>query len=421
MTTRIFYYIIILFLIITFLLSLYNINTINNLFNEKDQRKEIDKKNEEELKKIDNKQRLNKLFKFVLPVISLASFFVGCYFVSKLIINGEKTGKDKYSGIIFMFVIAVILLVMNITILSENSINDYIKGKKFSVLGLLMTVGVGAIVFGFLDNFGMKLGTDALDNVFLQTFLYPFSEDVRFKKYKPNIVKNFKIINEWVSGDWRKLINHLLRFKNEIKKNKKLKDLTNAINSFKGVALDIPSDILKSRDKTDDYVDNIRDKYDIIESSKSMMGNTFSDFIGALLGAGVINLFIYMTSYDGISTGDKGIDNNPFVKYLNSYMPIAEAVFIAIGCLIPVFLNVAMSRSRFNKNSKYSWIIIAIIALVVVIMMYLSVSGVKDMTYEDKKKSIVNTLNKMKNRIGLDKNEEEKELNKKINEFIKNI
>lgn len=152
-----------------------------------------------------------------------------------------------------------------------------------------------------------------------------------------------------------------------------------------------------------------------------MMGNTFSDFIGALLGAGIINLFIYMTSYDGISTGDSKIDNNPFVKYLNSYLPIAEAVFIAIGCLIPVFLNVAMSRSKFNKNNKYSWIIIAIIALIVICMMYLSVNGVKKMTYNDKRNSIINTLNKMKNRIGLDKNEKEKELDKRIDEFINSI
>ena len=42
----------------------------------------------------------------------------------------------------------------------------------------------------------------------------------------------------------------------------------------------------------------------VIDGSKSMLGNTFSDFMGAILGAGIINLFIYMTSYDSVYTGD---------------------------------------------------------------------------------------------------------------------
>ena len=35
-----------------------------------------------------------------------------------------------------------------------------------------MALGVGAIVFGFLDNFGMKLGTGNLDDNFLQMFYH---------------------------------------------------------------------------------------------------------------------------------------------------------------------------------------------------------------------------------------------------------
>ena len=42
----------------------------------------------------------------------------------------------------------------------------------------------------------------------------------------------------------------------------------------------------------------------VIDGSKAMLGNTFSDFMGAILGAGIINLFIYMTSYDSVYTGD---------------------------------------------------------------------------------------------------------------------
>ena len=76
---------------------------------------------------------------------------------------------------------------MNSTILSGEYIREYIKGKKFSFIGVIMALGIGAIVFGFLDNFGMKLGTEALDDLFLQAFLGPFSEDMRFVNHKENI------------------------------------------------------------------------------------------------------------------------------------------------------------------------------------------------------------------------------------------
>ena len=79
---------------------------------------------------------------------------------------------------------------MNFTVLKERSIKEYIKGKKFSVVGVVMALGVSAIVFGFLDNFGMKLGTEALDDTFVQLFLGPFSTT----KNLLNTKKRFKKI-----------------------------------------------------------------------------------------------------------------------------------------------------------------------------------------------------------------------------------
>ena len=67
----------------------------------------------------------------------------------------------------------------------------------------------------------------------------------------------------------------------------------------------IPDSILaQGKEITREYVRNIKDKYDLIDGSKNMMGNTFSDFIGAILGAAIINLFMYTTAYDGFITGD---------------------------------------------------------------------------------------------------------------------
>ena len=65
---------------------------------------------------------------------------------------------------------------------------------------------------------------------------------------------------------------------------------------------------------TSEYVKNIKRKYNIISNSKGMLGNTFSNIIGALLSSALINLFTYMTKYDGIYTGDDTIDDNILVK-----------------------------------------------------------------------------------------------------------
>lgn len=408
MTNRVRNYIIVYSLVIAFIASLFNIRVVNTL-------DENDKQNHENAEKQRN-------YRFILPAVAMLSFFIGCYYIAIVIAEGEATGKDKYAGIIYMFIIGLILLIMNATVLSGNNITKYIKGKKFSILGMFMALGVSSIVFGFLDNFGMKLGTEALDDKFLQAFLSPFSQDTRFLKNSKNISKNLQIMNTWVSGDWRKVINHALRFQDDIAKIPKLKDLSNALNTFNGVKLDIPASILGDSSLTNQYVDNLRSKFDIIDGSKAMLGNTFSDFIGALLGAGVISLFIYMTVYDGTIVSKEN-ENSVFVKYLGYYAPVMEAVFIAIGCLVPVFLNIAMSRMDGNKSNFWCWIIVGVVLTLILMMMYFSVYGIEDMTLEDKKFSVKKTLENLVERIDLSKDNgfEEVGFADKVDNFIKSI
>ena len=102
-------------------------------------------------------------------------------------------------------------------------------------------------------------------------FLSPFSKDIRFKDYEKSISDNLSIVNEWVSSDWRKVMNHILRYESDISKIPKLKDLSNALKQFKGRKLEIPKEILKDRDITDQFVDNIRDKYDIIDGDNGLV------------------------------------------------------------------------------------------------------------------------------------------------------
>ena len=76
-----------------------------------------------------------------------------------------------------------------------------------------------------------------------------------------------------------------------------------------------------------------------------MMGNTFSNFIAAMLGAALINLFIYMTGYDGSYTGDDEIDNNFIVSNIATiYIPSVEGIIYCYRLFYTIFLSIAMKK-----------------------------------------------------------------------------
>ena len=422
--TRNFYLIILIILVVVFTLCIYSINFIypkNKITNELETKKN---------------KKIKKYARFLIPFGTLLSFFSACVIVAKLIILGGNEllpqPRDQFSGIFFLFLIGLILTFMNFTVLKERSVKEYIKGKKFSVVGVFMTIGVSAVVFGFLDNFGMKLGTEALDDTFVQLFLGPFSTHKKFNKYKNETQQNLTILNKWSNSKWKSIINQLLRNKDDVRRllksqNKKsLNDLLQDIDEFveQGAKpLIIPNDLSKKNNTKEgggvrEFVKNIKDKYDLIDGSKSMMGNAFSDFIGAILGAAIINLFTYMTSYDGIDTGDNNIQESFLVRNLNKLGPFMEAFFISIGCLIPIFLNIAINRDTNNNNNTKAWFVVGGVGVIMVVMMYMSVSGMKNMTEKDKKNSIKKTLHSLSERLDITENSE---LNNKINNFIENI
>ncbi len=418
-------YVIMLVLLIIFTGSLYSINFIYP--------KETKAKEKKESETI---QTARKIGRFVIPFMTLLSFFSACVVVAYIIAAGDSdllsAPRDQYAGIYFLLIAGVILTVMNFTVLKERSIKEYIKGKKFSVVGAFMALGVSAIVFGFLDNFGMKLGTEALDDTFVQLFLGPFSSHKKFKEYDDNIAENLQIINNWSNGKWRTVMNHLLRCKDDIAKfakttklsDNRLNDLSEDLQEFVaegGKPLNIPPELFSRSDAVDgggvrEYVRNIRSKYDMIDGSKSMMGNTFSDFIGAILGAAIINLFTYMTSYDGISTGDDKIDESFLMRNLNRLGPFMEAFFISLGCLIPIFLNIAITKDSMNNNNKKAWIVVSVVGLIMVLMMYLSVFGTKEMNVKDKKRSINKTVKDLQDRLAID--DKDGNLKQLIEEFL---
>ena len=118
-------------------------------------------------------------------------------------------------------------------------------------------MGAGAIVFGFLDNYGMKLGTEALDDgLFWELGLHSLGKNT----------------NDAQCFDYE--------------------DGLNAFNKFFKVSNPaIQKLFIDSTNCSAARMREIVERYDAIKNSGSMLGNTFSDFVGALLGAGIGGLF----------------------------------------------------------------------------------------------------------------------------------
>ena len=112
-----------------------------------------------------------------------------------------------------------------------------------------------------------------------------------------------------------------------------------------------------------------------------------------------------MTSYDGISTGDEKIDNSFLIRNLNKLGPFMEAFFISLGCLIPIFLNIAITRDSMNNNNSRAWTVVSVIGIIMVIMMYFSVFGTKEMELKDKKRSINKTVRDLQDRLAIGEND----------------
>ena len=90
---------------------------------------------------------------------------------------------------------------------------------------------------------------------------------------------------------------------------------------------------------------------------------------------------------------------------------------MAIGCLLPVFINIGMTRSDTNNNKKYAWLIVGIVTLIIVGLMYISVKGVKNLNHNEKVNSMKKTIKDLQDRLDInDKNENE--LNQKIDNFV---
>ena len=220
----------------------------------------------------------------------------------------------KFAGIGMLLTTAMGFLVTNMLSQTNHSLELLLKRSEHYHVnggGVLLVMGASAIVFGFLDNYGMKLGTDALEDGLFWEIARP-NDVIRSKA-------NLENLNSYLNPD--------------IKTNEEFEQAAETL--FAGF----------TREYTyDDYK-----RYKAIKDAGSMMGNTFSDFVGALLGAGVNKLFEYLTGILDDKTDDPGyrVLAHPVTKV------VLEATFIALGCMVPVGMHFWKESKKLN--GKVPW------------------------------------------------------------------
>ena len=318
--------------------------------------------------------------RLLTPLAVLLMFFAGCITIS---LHLNHSQADDFAGIYYLVLVAIVFMIYNGTVLTPSNIRTWIRGKKYGWGGVILVLAVGAIVFGFLDNFGMKLGTDALEPTFVKLFANKLNTHETYPNSSDAIKENIEQIDKWSgSSEWPRIVNQVTRHLDTEKhktildnllglglekkpdttqfakqfdtlfnaeKGQPKIDFMNSVGHFvrsiydpektKRFGLNITKEV-KYLKAIGDFVKACKEKYAIIDDSKAMLGNTFSDGIGALLGAAVANLFTYLTANDGVTLAMNIPDG------LTIAGPVIEALFIMFGCMIPIYINIAMKNFK---------------------------------------------------------------------------
>lgn len=97
---------------------------------------------------------------------------------------------------------------------------------------------------------------------------------------------------------------------------------------------------------------------------QSLAGNTYSDFIGALMGSAISSMMAAFTAYDESQLNYK-------------YRPIFEGFAIALGCLVPFLMKLEMLK--FGKKSYLStYTFMTVAALMIGLISYMLVDYFKE-------------------------------------------
>mmetsp|Transcript_36879 Transcript_36879/g.68046 ORF Transcript_36879/g.68046 Transcript_36879/m.68046 type:complete len:530 (-) Transcript_36879:37-1626(-) len=378
---------------------------------------------------LEPKAYVNKISYPLITAVIMGLFFLICTQAEDLVAAaGNDEGPSDFIGIYILVGVAVLLLCFNGMALVPmlNKVFQRRLSSKPNAMGVFLTLGAGAIIFGFLDNFGMKLGTDALEgkvfmslgksiagtksSVSTQAGVNSITELINgniredessFKPGSGTVIpeipnleeemsKHIDTLDDWSGKDYNKVINSAIRFamaarparfaesgsgsnssgggnppEKEAEMKKLLDRLVDNILEQDMKPLTMPpawtakdgimdKDTQLGQDRARIYMKDMRERFQTIKDASSMLGNTFSDFVGALLGAGVGKLFSYLSAIDGdveLSQDDTSMNANIIRVFQNGVVRvIMEAVFIAIGCLIPVWMHYKRRDGELHKT-----------------------------------------------------------------------
>lgn len=290
-----------------------------------------------------------KPLKVALAIGCLTFFFLAIR--TSETFSGLETGVDLF-GVYTLLAAGLMFLIMNAVSTNgdiERRLFRQNNKKDKSSWGVLLSLGASAIIFGFLDNYGMKLGTDALeDGPFFEagkSFLKP---PQRWLKYNGNMTE------------------------------KEYNATMDKIKEVNKCALKVLWEDKFTKTEGGKKYCQFPEIYQQIADANAMMGNTFSDFVGALLGAGVAKLFEHLTSI----SQDVDDDHIAFKLLQNPVSKmVMEAVFIAFGCLIPIGMHYGRARAELYNEKlssifplkwrtifNYQTFILSMIAIVIAFM-----------------------------------------------------
>ena len=274
--------------------------------------------------------------------------------------ESEDHPLSKYAGVMSLLMVSVGFLVVDYITQSayyRNLLAAKMQRKR-SATGILLVMGASAILFGFLDNYGMKLGCDALETEFFKPAALSFLMPAKYG-YEPHIGAEFS--DNLTSDD----IKHGFELYDALEDNAKKNLWRNVVEiqmaaQTAQAAQTAPSQTAASQryrsnagGVDEKKIASIADAYAKIAKGRddalSMMGNTFSDFVGAMLGAGIGKLFQYLTAVDG---DIEGVDIGYRILQNSTVKIVMEAFFIAVGCMIPIGLHVGRVRSNLYGNAS---------------------------------------------------------------------
>tara|TARA_B100001094_G_scaffold29059_2_gene24232 strand:- start:1014 stop:1607 length:594 start_codon:yes stop_codon:yes gene_type:complete len=172
-------------------------------------------------------------------------------------------------GLIILISIGFMFYFLYLFGFTDEKIDQRTNNKEANVPGIILSGMIGPLIFGFLDNFGMMVGTEAIEEL-------------------PGI-----------------------------------KNQTSTV--------------------------------------KSMLGNTFSDGLGALMGSSISSMMTSSTAYDS--------------KQLAHWIrPLFELFGIVVGCLIPV----ALTKSTFKPINTFAIISIIFVIFFSTLLTYMIANHFND-------------------------------------------